>query len=148
MTTFTGPGTGRVLLIHLTKGEDILHSVTKAAKDAGITSGVVVSGIGSLRKFHYHYIGTTDDKPQDVFETVEAPLELASLQGAILEGKPHLHAVVSQKGTNTWSGHVEDGCEVQYLAEICIVELKDMPLGRRTAGEFGIANIEWLGDCE
>ncbi|MCL2055614.1 MAG: DNA-binding protein [Oscillospiraceae bacterium] len=144
MTCFTGPGTGRLLLIHLTKGEDILKSVTQAVKDAGIVSGVVVSGIGSLRKWHYHYIGDTDDRPSDVFQTIEGPLELACMQGAILEGVPHLHAVVSEHGTKTWSGHVEEGCEVQYLAEICILEMADMPLGRRKKGEFGIANIEMI----
>jgi len=137
MTSFLAPESGRVLFIHLTKGDDLVKSITQACKEAGIETGVLMSGIGSLRRFHYHYIQATSDEPSDVYEIIERPLELAALQGIILEGKPHLHAVVSEEGTKTYSGHVEDeGSEVQYLVEISILEVKDIKLGRR-AGKYG-----------
>jgi hypothetical protein len=143
MTTFLAPETGRVLFLHLTRGEDLVKSITEACKDAGIETGVVMSGIGSLRRFHYHYIKDTADEPTDVFEVIEGPLELAALQGLVLEGKPHLHAVVSEAGTKTYSGHAEgEGSEVQYLVEVSILEVKDIKLGRR-AGKYGtVTHIE------
>jgi len=134
MTSFIGNGTGRVLLLHMTKGDDILKCVEQGVKDAGIQSGVVVSGIGTVSKFRYHYIKDTDDNPTDVFETVEGPLEIPCIQGAILEGKPHLHVVASEHGDKTWSGHLEEGCVVLYLAEIVIMEMEGMPLGREKRG--------------
>jgi len=137
MTSFVAPQSGRVLLIHLTKGDDLMKSIAAACKDAGIENGVVMSGIGSLRRFHYHYIQATTDEPSDVYEIIEEPLELAALQGIILEGKPHLHAVVSAVGTQTYSGHVEDeGSEVQYLVEVSVLEVNGIKLGRR-AGKYG-----------
>ena len=145
MTHFIAPGGGRILMIHLTKGDDLVTSIINACKEAGIETGVVLSGIGSLRRYHYHYIKDTKDIPTDVFEVVEGPLELVALQGMIIEGIPHLHGVVSEAGTKTYSGHVEDeGSEVQYLVEISILEVKDIKLGRR-AGKFGtVTHFELL----
>jgi len=144
MTTFLGQQTGRVLLIHLSNGDDVLKCITKAVQDNGIQTGIVTSAIGSLRKFSYHYINDTKDIPTDVFEDVSGPLELVSAEGLIIEGIPHLHALVSEHGSKqTISGHLEEGSEVQYLAEISVVELIDMPIGRRF-GKYGeVAHIEW-----
>jgi len=145
MTSFVAPTSGRVLLIHLTNGDDLVQSIEAACKDAGIVTGVLLSGIGSLRRFHYHYILSTNDKPDDVYEVIESPLELAALQGIILEGKAHLHAVVSEGGTKTYSGHVEDeGSEVQYLVEISILEVKEIKLGRRAGAFGGVTHFELL----
>ena len=144
MTSFCAKHSGRVLFLHLTKGDDLLQCIEKGVKDAGIQTGIVATGIGTLRKFHYHYIMATTDEPNDVFETIEKPLEISSLQGIILEGKAHLHIVTSEQGTKSYSGHLEEGSEVQYLAEISIIEVDDMPVGRRS-GNFGsVTHFEWL----
>ena len=144
MTTFLAEKTGRVLLIHLTKGDDLLRCISKAVEEHGIKTGIVTSAIGSLRKFSYHYIKDNNDTPTDIFEDVEGPLELVTAEGLVIEGKPHLHALVSEYGSKrTISGHLEEGSEIQYLAEISIVELPNMPIGRRVGKCGKIANIEW-----
>ena len=144
MTSFMTESTGRILLLHLTRGDDLLKSIEKGVKEAGIQCGIVTSGVGSLRKFHYHYIGSTSDEPQNINEIIEKPIELASLQGIILDGSPHLHVVATEKGSKSYAGHLEEGCEVQYLVEISISEIKDIPLGRR-AKEYGtVTHFEWL----
>ena len=143
MTNFIAPGSGRILLIHLTKGDDLVKSIIDACRENGIETGVVLSGIGSLRRYHYHYIKDTKDVPTDIFEVVEGPLELVALQGLIIEGIPHLHGVVSQAGTKTYSGHFEEeGSEVQYLAEIAIQEIKGIKIGRRTGENTTIKHLE------
>lgn len=137
MKTFTGLKTGRVHLLHLTRGDDLLKSIRKAAEDLDIKTAIVTSGIGSLRKTVYHYTDAKTEKPQDVFVTVEQVTELISLQGIILEGEPHLHALFTENGGKTChGGHVEEGCEILYLSEISIVEAEDLPVGRR-AGKYG-----------
>ena len=42
-----------------------------------------------------------------------------------------------------YAGHMEPGCEVQYLAELAILELKDLPLTRKL-DEFGISYIDTI----
>lgn len=144
MKDFLANHTGRVALLHLEKGDDLLKSIEEGAAKNGIATGIVVSGIGSLRRASYHYIGATTDKPRDEYITVEKPLELVALQGILLEGKAHLHAMIAEEGSKSHAGHVEEGCIVQYLAEISIVEVADMPLGRR-AGQYGtVTHFEWL----
>ena len=140
MTSFLAENTGRVLFLHLTKDDDLVKSIIKGCKDAGIETGIVVSAIGSLSRFHYHYI----TEGEDIYDVIEAPLELAAMQGIILEGIPHLHGVVSTEGIKTYSGHFEEGCLIEYLAEIAIVEVKSPPIGRRKRENEKISRFEWL----
>jgi len=142
MKSFVANDFGRLLFIHLSKGEDILKSITEEVRRQGIKSGIVVSGIGALRKATYHYIGTTEDLPTNMFRTIDKPLEMSSLQGLILEGVPHLHITFSEE-SQTYAGHLEEGCEVQYLAEIAILEVKDLPVGRRP-NAYGVYLMEAL----
>ena len=144
MTSFIAENSGRVLLLHLTKGDDLLKCIEQGVKEAKIQSGIVTSGIGSLRRFHYHYIMATTDEPKDAFDIIEKPLELDCLQGIILEGKPHLHAVVTDMGTNCYAGHLEEGSEVQYLVEVSILEIPNLPLGRRAGKHGTVTHFEWL----
>ena len=51
--------------------------------------------------------------------------------------------VSSSPDGNVYVGHLEPGCEVQYLAELSFVEVLDMDLTRRT-DEFGIGYIDRL----
>lgn len=131
-------------MLHLTVGDEILQSIRDACKKHNIRTAIVTSGIGSMRKIHYHYITATTEKPEDVYETVEKPMELVSLQGIILEGEPHLHMLATESGHNAYAGHMEPGCEVQYLVEISIIEVQDMPLARRAGQYATVTHFEWL----
>ena len=137
MEYFSGKETGRVHLVHLTHGDDLLLSIRKACLELGVKTGIVTSGIGSMRQVVYHYTDAKTEKPQDVYVTVDNISELVSLQGIILEGEPHLHAMFTESGGKICHGaHVEEGCEIMYLAEISIIEAADLPVGRR-AGKYG-----------
>jgi len=57
------------------------------------------------------------------------PLELFSLIGIIADGKPHLHAVVSDC-ERAYAEHLEEGCRTLYLAEIVVLEVKSVDLTR------------------
>jgi hypothetical protein len=48
-------------------------------------------------------------------------LELLSVNGLIADGEPHLHIAVSCGENEVYGGHLEDGSEVLYLAEIAIL---------------------------
>lgn len=143
MTSFTAESTGKMLFLNLKKGDDLYEGIVQGVKDAGIETGVIVSGIGTLDKFRYHYINDTNDTPTDIIEVIEGPLEVAVFQGIILEGKPHIHIVASVHGTKNYSGHLHEGSTVLYLAEVAIMECKKIPLGRRP-GAFGINQFEML----
>ncbi len=142
MKTYTTDNYGRTVIIHLGKGELILESLQKEIDRLGIRYGVLISAIGSLRKASLHVITNTEDLSVNRYITVEKPIELGCAQGIIIDGEPHFHLTISEPG-NMYTGHMESGCEVQYLAELAILELKDLNLTRKL-DEFGISYIDTL----
>lgn len=146
MRIFETSGNGKQLVIHLSKGDLILESLEEVIHQYGIQNGVVVSGIGSVSRVCYHRIKTLEDLPTNEYLTIDGPIEMASLQGLIIHGEPHLH--ISCCGIDqAFAGHLEHGSAVQYLAEICIQELPNAAFIRR-ADEFGISYIDALQDSQ
>ena len=142
MRTYTTNQYGRTVIIHLAKGEKLLESLTEEIKRLHLKNGILLSAIGSLRKASLHVITSTDDWPVNQFITVEKPIELGAAQGLIINGEPHFHLVISEENS-LYAGHMEPGCEVQYLAEFAILELLDVDLTRKT-DTFGISYIDTL----
>lgn len=138
MNVLTHGGPMEIVAIGLAPGEMLLESITQAVHEHGIENGVVVSGIGTLKTCRMHYIEHTDFPSTDKFYTVEKPLELLSVSGIIADGQPHLHVVVSCKDQEVYAGHLEDGSEVAYLAEIAILKCNDLKMARRLDPSRGI----------
>lgn len=79
----------------------------------------------------------------DIHELKE-PLELASLDGTIVNGELHLHGVIGN-GNKTWAGHLLNGCRILYLGEVVIQELLCEPL-IRIPDEDGVFLISRKGE--
>jgi hypothetical protein len=130
MEYFSTQEIGRIFILRLDQGDMVLESINELIVKEGIKDAVVVSGIGTLDRCILHMVMTTGYPPVEHFERWEdKPLELASIDGIIADGKPHLHAVVSDR-EKAYAGHLENGCRVLYLAEIVIVEVKSLDLTR------------------
>lgn len=139
MRTFTTHEYGRIIIIHLSKGEKVLESITKEVKRLNIQNAVILSAIGSMRKAALHIITNTNDDSVNKYMTIENPIELGAVQGVIIDGEPHLHLVCSDP-ERAYIGHLEEGCEVQYLAEISLMEIEGLAVTRKL-DEFGIQYI-------
>lgn len=139
MRTYVGDRYGRHVIMHLGKGELVLESIQSEIKRLNIRTGIVTSGIGSARKIVYHRIGNLEKDPLNIFITMEGPTEIGAIQGLIIDGEPHLH-ITCYGEDGAYAGHLEPGCEVQYLAEVSILELLDADLVR-DLDEFGISFI-------
>ncbi len=140
MDYFSSAERGRTLVLRLDPGDDVLESINQLIINEGIKDAMVVSGIGTLDVCVMHMVMTTGYPPVEHFEHwKDKPLELASIQGIIAAGKPHLHMVVSDS-KSAYAGHLEKGCRVLYLAEIVVIELKSLDL-TRIANERGIFQL-------
>jgi len=116
--------------MRLDQGDYLLESIIDLVERENVKDAAVISAIGTLDRCKLHMVMTTGYPPVEHFEYWEdKPLELASIDGIIADGKPHLHMVVSDS-EKAYSGHLEKGCRVLYLAEIVIIELKSMNLTR------------------
>jgi len=114
------PG-NKIYTIGFEPGEMLLEKIEKAIEENKIQNGAVISGIGTLKTCRMHYITHTGFPPKDKIVVLEEPLELLSINGLIIQGKSHLHIVVSKKNEKTWGGHLEHGSEVLYLAEVALL---------------------------
>src|SRR5512144_549138 len=124
MESFTTRSTGRVFILRLDPGDFLLECINDLIKKENIREGFVASAIGTLDYCVMHMVMTTGYPPVEHFERWEdKPLELTSIDGIIADGTPHLHMVVSDH-QRAYSGHLEPGCRVLYLAEIVIAELE------------------------
>ncbi len=130
MTTMQYAGLIEVVTINIEPGEMLLETIREALKKHSIKNGVVVSGIGTLKSCHLHYVTHCDFPPSNRFFTIEKPLELSSISGIIADGEPHLHVVVSYADEETYSGHLEDSSQVLYLAEVTILVFNDLQMTR------------------
>jgi predicted DNA-binding protein with PD1-like motif len=139
MITYCKEGTGRLVVINLERGELLLESIKSELEKLEIRDAVITSAIGSLSKAVLHRVTGFEPTPVDEFITIEKPIELASLQGIVLDGHPHFHMVVSDL-EKTYTGHLEAGTTVLYLVEISLLELKNAGL-KRTPDELGIAKL-------
>ena len=138
MTTMQYAGLIEVVTISIEPGEMLLETIREALKKHSIKNGVVVSGIGTLKSCHLHYVTHCDFPPSNRFFTIEKPLELSSISGIIADGEPHLHVVVSYADEETYSGHLEDSSQVLYLAEVTILVFNDLQMARHFDKQRGI----------
>ena len=130
MKGFISKGIGRVLVVNLQRGDLLLESIKEQLAEAGIRNAIVTSAIGSLQKAVFHRVTGMEPSPVDEFLTVEKPMELASLQGVVIDGEPHFHMVVSDL-EQAYTGHLEEGTTVLYLVEISLAELTGLDVVRK-----------------
>jgi len=124
MKIFTGDKFGKVHVLRIDRGEYLLENIENFIENKNINNAVVMSAIGTVDNCVMHMVMTTTLPPVDNFVKWEnKPLEIASINGVIANGSPHLHMTVSDH-EYAYAGHLEHGCRVLYLCEIVIAEME------------------------
>jgi predicted DNA-binding protein with PD1-like motif len=117
----------RVVVVRLNPGEDVLLSLREAVRDSGITHGLILSGVGSLDRYHVHVVKTTNMPPGDIFFAGEGPFDILTLTGAILGGRVHAHITFSNT-EQALGGHLEEGCRVLTFGLVTLAETDGVDL--------------------
>jgi len=124
---FPTKATGRVVVIRLEPGEDILKSIEHVVEEQSITSGHFTL-IGAVSRVHLGYFHREAHEYRDF--TIEEDLEIVACVGNIsqLENKyvVHAHVVASDENGRCYGGHLMEGCIVSVTIEIVITELPVM----------------------
>ena len=139
MRVYEGSRFGRYFIIGLQKDDLILESIKKTAEQYGIRNAIITSGIAATYHMRWHHIKDTDDRPTDMIMEHSAPMEVGGISGMIIDGVPHLHCTFSDH-ERAWAEHLEEGCRIQYVGEISMIELLDVDLSR-IPNEFGVKRI-------
>lgn len=115
----------------------------EACEEHGIETGAVVTGIGTLRNLNVHYLHAdvrTESAERNTFLELDGFWELTGIDGLIADGEPHLH-VAAFDGDRTIVGHLEEGNEVNALAEILLRKL-DGPSLKRRPDEYDVSTLK------
>ena len=90
---------GRVFVARLKPEADLILSIRKIAEEKSVKSGVILSGVGLLRKAELRNCKSLPEKypitdVNRMFTTIEKPLEILAISGIIytVKDEPNVHA--------------------------------------------------------
>jgi uncharacterized protein len=83
---------------------DLLDAIERSAKERGITNAAIVTLIGAVDSFTVSTMPAGDAR-KDVVTEYELPAEMTAT-GEIVNGHPHVHAVMAVEGDRAISGHL------------------------------------------
>ncbi len=120
---------GKIAFTRLDKDDELLTSVTQAAKEAKISAGFFFL-IGTLKKAR---LGFFREGKYEIIE-MNQPLEIVSCLGnvSIKDGEvfAHAHIAVSDEKGRVFGGHVMPECIVGVTGELVLVEASGIKLVR------------------
>jgi hypothetical protein len=115
----------RIVVVRLKYEADLLAGLESAVKKERIRNAVILSGIGSVRGYHYHTVSNRTFPSKDVFiKNPTAPADLVSVNGYVMNGRIHAHAMFANPD-KAFGGHLEPGTEVFTFAAVTIGVLSD-----------------------
>jgi len=113
-----------VVIVRFKYKTDILHGLEEAVIQNNIKNAVILSGIGSVYKYHVHSVDNSTFPSKNVFCKEEKPADVVSISGYIIDGRVHAHIGVSD-GKAAVGGHLEPETEVFTFCIITIGILAD-----------------------
>ena len=144
----------RLVQFRVKPDADLLEAISEAIAAEGIRAGVIVSGLGALKKAVFRNLrwfpATYPVTPQDrLYLELEQPMELVSLMGWIAPKKAggveiHAHFAASMvDGENivTLGGHLTEGTVCGIKVAIAIAALSDDAVYAAEDGETRTVDI-------
>lgn len=111
----------RMILIRVDPGEDLLDGLKRAVAEHDVQNGIFVSGAGSIRRYHFHVVSSTDLPPENAFVKGDGAFDIVAITGCVLGGRVHAHITFTDD-SSTLGGHLEPGCEVLTFAMVALAE--------------------------
>ncbi|MGH2614379.1 MAG: PPC domain-containing DNA-binding protein [Thermomicrobiales bacterium] len=118
-------GASRYVALRLNPGDDVLLALRSAVAEHGIRNAVILSGVGSLDRYHFHVVKTTNMPPGNIFVQGEGPFDILTVTGLVVDGAIHAHITFSNTEA-AMGGHLEEGCRVLTFAVVVLAEAPDV----------------------
>ena len=117
----------KFIVLRLDPGEDVLLSLRAAVAEQEIHNSAILSGVGSLDRYHFHVVETTNTPPGNTFVQGEGPFDILAVTGLVVNGEVHAHITFSNTELAI-GGHLEEGCRVLTFAVVVMAEALDVDL--------------------
>ncbi|HTF53201.1 MAG TPA: DUF296 domain-containing protein [Pseudonocardia sp.] len=86
------------------RNAELMESITKQAAEQGIANAAIVALIGAIDSFTVS-TNPAGDPTAHTYSNYPLPAEMTAT-GEIVDGKPHIHAVMAVQGDRTIGGHL------------------------------------------
>ncbi len=127
---FASMNLGRIHIVRVDPGEDVLESIQRFLKEAGVQQAVVLGGYGTLAAYHLHWVTHNRIPTENVFRRGQGGIEILAMNGLVVDGEPHIHVALSTP-EGAFGGHLEPGCMAYVLCEVFVGEVEGVPLSRQ-----------------
>ena len=134
---------GKIHVLRVDPGEDVLASTRRFLKQANVQQAVVLGGYGTLAAYHLHWVTHNRIPTQNHFDRGEGGFELLSMNGLVVDGEPHIHVTLSTLD-GAFGGHLEPGCIAYVLCEVFFAEVEGVALSRHRVP----VAVEGMGEGE
>jgi len=125
--------------IRLGKGDDLKQFITDFFTDQKMSSGVIVSAVGSLSKASLRMAGAQPDA-QDI-RNYDGHFEIVSLTGTVAGNGLHLHMAISDSEGVVFGGHLKEGCLVDTTVELVIASDTELQFKREVDQATGFDEL-------
>ncbi|SNS10278.1 hypothetical protein SAMN05446037_100482 [Anaerovirgula multivorans] len=139
---------GRVVMVRLLPGSDLIQSMKKIAEENNISCGYIVTCIGSLESASFVYPIPKEDSYFNMVYSeainLKGPVEFLGGQGIFAKDEEgefqiHLHGSLSDGTMRVYGGHIlNEGNIVLATIDLVIQELEGVDLKRTYHKESGI----------
>jgi predicted DNA-binding protein with PD1-like motif len=109
----------RVVIVRLKPGTDILEGLNEAIQKEKIKNAVILTGVGSLTRYHFHVVSNSSFPTTQTFVKKDTPVDLLNVNGYVIDGRVHAHITVSND-KEAIGGHLEDDTRVFTFAIITL----------------------------
>jgi hypothetical protein len=111
----------KVHVFRVKPGQELLSTIARYCSEHGISSGVVIGIIGSLKSARLNFLMELPGKYDSV--DYQGPLEIVSAQGsvALKDGNPIIHIHIQLSG--------QDICRGGHLAEAIVFSTAEVTIG-------------------
>jgi predicted DNA-binding protein with PD1-like motif len=111
-----------LFFVRLNEDEDLLLSLRKAIAEHGVKNAVILMGMGSVKRYHYHVVDSAVNPPSERFPKSDSPADIVNINGIIVDGRVHAHITLTDSKV-AFGGHLEEGCPVLTFSVIALAEV-------------------------
>jgi uncharacterized protein len=115
----------KILVLRFKYQTDLLAGLERMVKEQNIRNAVILSGIGSVRSYHFHTVGNVTFPSKNVFvKNTDSPADIANMNGYVIDGRVHAHITFSDPD-KAFGGHLEPDTNVFTFAIVTLGVFKD-----------------------
>jgi len=115
----------RIIVLRFKYQADLLKGLEQMVKAKGIRNAVILSGVGSVRGYHYHVVSNRTFPSKNIHvQDPDAPADIASMNGYVIDGRLHPH-ITFANADKAFGGHLEPGTTVFTFAAVTLGVLGD-----------------------